>query len=247
MEEVIRVEDVWMLFNLSRKREERVKEYVIDMLKGQLFFDKFWALKGVGFRLEQGDSMGIVGLNGSGKSTLLKLIAGIMEPTVGRVYTKGLIAPLLELGGGFSGNMTARENVFLSGSMHGLSRRHLLDKYEEIVEFSELGPFMDVPVRNFSSGMRSRLGFALATTIHPNILILDEVLAVGDAKFRSKAMARMQGIINSGATLLFVSHSIDQVAKLCNKALWLDHGHVRMLGSAKDVCAKYKAFCAQKT
>lgn len=247
MEQAIRVEDVWMLFNLSRKKEERLKEYVIDLVRGELFFDKFWALKGVSFSLEKGDSLGVVGLNGAGKSTLLKLVSGILEPTIGEIEIKGTIAPLVSLGGGFAGDMTARENIFLTGSMHGLSRSYLEERCEEIIRFAELDDFADVPVRNFSSGMRSRLGFGIATAIEPDILIMDEVMAVGDGKFRAKSMERIQQIIKGGATVLFVSHSIDQVSKVCNKALWLDHGHMRDFGPASEICAKYKAFCAQKS
>ena len=245
MEESIKVEDVWMLFNLSRKKEERIKEYIINLIKGELFFDQFWALKGISFSLKKGDSLGIVGLNGAGKSTLLKLISGIMEPTAGSIETEGIIAPLIELGGGFYGDMSARENIYLTGSMHGLSRRYLKEREQEIIQFAELEEFADVPVRNFSSGMRSRLGFAIATAIQPDILIMDEVLSVGDAKFRSKSIKRIEQIIESGATVLFVSHGIDQVDKICSKALWLDHGHMKMFGESREVCAQYKEFCAR--
>ncbi len=245
MEEAIEVRDVWMMFNLSRKREERIKEYVINLVRGQLFFDRFWALKNVSFTLNKGDSLGVIGLNGSGKSTLMKLVAGVIQPTLGKIRTNGGIAPLIELGGGFDGNLSARENIYFTGSMHGLTKEFLDEKYEEIVTFAELEKFIDVPVKNFSSGMKARLGFAVATVIDPDILIVDEALSVGDAKFRGKCEDRIQEIISKGATVLFVSHSIEQVQKLCREVLWLDHGHVKMIGSAREICPLYKEFCVR--
>ncbi len=246
MEEAVQVKHVWMLFNLSRKKEERIKEYVIDLLKGQLFFDRFWALRDISFTLEKGESFGIVGLNGSGKSTLLKTIAGILEPTSGSVAVQGVVAPLIELGGGFDPELTARENIFLTGSMHGLGRGLIREKYPSVIEFAELCGFEDVPVKNFSSGMRSRLGFAIATAIEPDVLIVDEVLSVGDARFREKCERRIQEIIGRGATVLFVSHSAGQVERICGRALWLDHGEMRLIGPAQEVCAAYQDFCKGK-
>lgn len=239
METCIQASDLWMMFNLSREKEERFKEYVINMVRGKLHFDKFWALKDISFQIQKGDSLGVIGLNGSGKSTLLKLISGIMRPTVGKVRTEGVIAPLIELGGGFDGNMSARENVFFTGAMHGFSQKYLEERYQDILDFAELNDFANVPLRNFSSGMKARLGFSIATHIEPDILIIDEVLSVGDYTFREKSMKRIQAIIDSGATVLFVSHSMDQVKKLCNKAIWLDHGHMRMYGEAAQVCNAY--------
>lgn len=239
METCVKVEDLWMMFNLSREREERFKEYVINMARGKLHFDKFWALKDISFEVEKGDSLGIIGLNGAGKSTLLKLVSGIIKPTFGTVQTNGVIAPLIALGGGFDSTLSAKENIFFTGSMHGFSHKYLAERYQDILDFAELNEFADVPVRNFSSGMNARLGFSIATHINPDILILDEVLSVGDYTFKNKSMKRTREIIDSGATVLFVSHSMDQVKKLCKKAIWLDHGYMRMYGPSNRVCNAY--------
>ena len=227
------------MFNLSTERVDNIKEYVIRMLKRQLFFREFWALRDISFKLEKGDSLGVIGLNGSGKSTLLKVVAGILKPTKGRVMVRGSVAPLIELGAGFDADLSARENIFLNGAILGYSREYMEEKFDEIVSFAELQDFIDVPVKNFSSGMTARLGFAIATMNIPDILIVDEVLAVGDYKFQEKSFARMERIINSGATVLFVSHSVEQVKKMCNKALWLEHGKMKMFGDVNVVCDAY--------
>lgn len=239
MSAIIELENVSMMFNLSTERVDNIKEYVIRMLKRQLFFREFWALRDISFKLEKGDSLGVIGLNGSGKSTLLKVVAGILKPTKGRVMVRGSVAPLIELGAGFDAELSARENIFLNGAILGYSREYMEEKFDEIVSFAELQDFIDVPVKNFSSGMTARLGFAIATMNIPDILIVDEVLAVGDYKFQEKSFARMERIINSGATVLFVSHSVEQVKKMCNKALWLEHGKMKMFGDVNVVCDAY--------
>ena len=209
-------------------------------MKKQVSYDEFWALKDVSFEVKQGDSLGLIGLNGSGKSTMLKTIAGVLKPTKGQVTVGGNIAPLIELGAGFDMDLTARENVFLNGALLGYNRAQMEAQYEDIVEFSELSEFMDVPVKNFSSGMVSRLAFAIATIGIPDILIVDEVLSVGDFRFQEKCEARIQNMKDQGTTILFVSHSIEQVKKICNKVVWLDHGVLKMFGDAQEICSIYE-------
>lgn len=228
-----------MMFNLSTEKVDSIKEYIIKAIKKELHFQEFWALKGVSFELEKGDSLGIIGLNGSGKSTLLKIISGVLKATKGSVEAVGSIAPLIELGAGFDANLTARENIYLNGAILGYSRAYMDERFDEIIQFSELEDFVDTAIKNFSSGMVARLGFAIATMNIPDILIIDEILAVGDFKFQQKSFARMQEMIRSGATVVFVSHSIEQVKNICNKALWLDHGDVKMFGDAQIVCDQY--------
>lgn len=235
----ISVNDVWIRFNLASERVDNIKEYVIKMLKRQLMFQEFMALKGISFEVKAGESWGFVGTNGSGKSTLLKTISGILKPYKGSVQVNGTISPLIELGAGFDGNLTARENIFLNGSVLGYSEKFLKEKFDEIVDFAELRDFLDVPIKNFSSGMAARLGFAIATTVKPDILICDEVLAVGDLKFQEKCEQRMNELLSGGTTLLFVSHSIEQVKRMCQKAIWIDHGEMKMIGNAEEVCNAY--------
>lgn len=236
---MVRVEDASMMFNMSSERVDNIKEYVIRLLKKQLAFEEFWALQGISFELEAGDSLGIVGLNGSGKSTLLKLVAGVLKPTKGKVETYGCIAPLIELGAGFDDDLSAEENVYLNGAILGYSKEYMQERYEKIIKFAELEGFTQIPLKNYSSGMKARLGFAIATMNTPDILILDEVLAVGDYRFQEKSFGRMQEILHSGATVLFVSHSVEQVRKICRKALWLEGGRMRMYGDADSVCSAY--------
>ena len=202
--------------------------------------EEFWALKDVSFKVHKGDSVGLIGLNGSGKSTMLKTIAGVLKPTEGTVETVGSIAPLIELGAGFDMDLTARENVYLNGALLGYTRKEMNNFYEDIVGFSELDNFMDVPVKNFSSGMVSRLAFAIATIGIPDILIVDEVLSVGDFQFQEKCERRIYNMIDKGTTILFVSHSIDQVKKICNKIVWLEQGHMKCYGDAREICNEYK-------
>lgn len=239
MGSVIKVNDVSMMFNLSSEKIDSIKEYFIKAVRRELHFQEFWALRDISFTLEKGDSLGIVGLNGSGKSTLLKIVSGILKPTKGTVETCGSIAPLIELGAGFDANLSARENIYLNGAILGYSRAYMSERFDEIIEFAELQDFVDTAVKNYSSGMVARLGFAIATMNVPDILIIDEILAVGDYKFQEKSFARMQEMIASGATVVFVSHSIEQVQKICKKALWLERGHMRMLGDADAVCGEY--------
>ncbi len=235
----IKVENVSMQFNLSQEKVDNLKEYVIKLAKGELFYQEFWALKNISFYVKRGEKMGIVGLNGAGKSTLLKLISGVMKPTTGNITVNGGIVPLLELGGGFDGNYTGRENIFLRGALLGYSKEFMESKYDEIVEFSELEEFIDVPVKNYSSGMITRLGFSISTIVHPQILILDEVLSVGDAKFQEKSMQRMKSFLNQDVTVLLVSHSAAQIKNLCSRAIWLDKGRMVMMGDAEEVADKY--------
>ncbi len=235
----ISVNDVWIRFNLANERVDNIKEYVIKILKKQLMFQEFMALKGITFDVEAGESWGVVGTNGSGKSTLLKTISGILKPYKGNVQVNGTISPLIELGAGFDGNLTARENIFLNGCVLGYSESFIKEKFTEIVDFAEVREFLDVPIKNFSSGMSARLGFAIATTVKPDILICDEVLAVGDFKFQEKCEQRMNKLLSGGTTLLFVSHSIEQVKRMCQKAIWIDHGEMKMIGSAEEVCNAY--------
>ena len=237
---IIQVENVSMMFNQSSDRIDNIKEYLIRLLKKQLMFQEFWALKHISFELEQGDSLGIVGLNGSGKSTLLKLIAGVLKPTEGTVTAKGAIAPLIELGAGFDDDLSAQENVYLNGAILGYSKEYMDKKYQEIITFAELQDFTQIPLKNYSSGMKARLGFAIATMNVPDILILDEVLSVGDYKFQEKSFRRMEEILHSGATVLFVSHSVEQVRKICKKALWLSNGEIKLFGDVETVCCAYE-------
>lgn len=237
---VVKANNISMMFNMSQEKVDNIKEYIIKMLKHELMFHEFWALKNVSFQLEKGDSLGIVGLNGSGKSTLLKVVAGVLKPTSGEIKTVGSIAPLIELGAGFDDDLSAEENVLLNGSILGYSKEYMLSKYDDIIRFAELDGFTNTALKNFSSGMKARLGFAIATMNIPDILILDEVLAVGDFKFQEKSFARTQEIINAGTTVLFVSHSVEQVRRMCNKVLWLDHGQVVMFGDTETVCAAYE-------
>jgi len=237
----VKVDHVTMRFNLSKEKVDNLKEYAIKFVKGQLHYNEFQALKDVSFTVNKGDRLGILGLNGAGKSTILKVIAGVYKPSEGHVERHGKMAPMIELGAGFDPQYTGKENIYLYGSVLGFSREFLDEKYDEILEFSELHEFIDVPLKNYSSGMKARLGFAIATIVEPEILILDEVLSVGDAKFRRKCENKMQGMFDKGVTVLFVSHSIEQVKNLCNKAILLDHGKLIAQGDIEDVAAIYES------
>ncbi len=236
---VISVNDVSMCFNMSKEKIDSIKEYVIKVARHQLMYTQFTALHDISFDVHKGEIVGLVGLNGSGKSTLLKIIAGVMKPTTGSVSVKGSIAPLIEVGAGFNANLTGRENIFLNGMLLGYSKKYLEEHTNEIIEFSELNEFIDVPLKNYSSGMRSRLGFAIATTVHPRILIVDEVLAVGDFKFQKKCQQRISEMMSNDTTVLFVSHSISQVKSLCSRCIWLEKGHIIMDDTADVVCDEY--------
>lgn len=242
---MIDVKNVSMRFNLASEKLDSFKEYVIKTLKKQVSYDEFWALTDVSFQVLKGDAVGLIGLNGSGKSTMLKTIAGVLKPTKGSVKVCGTVAPLIELGAGFDMDLTARENVFLNGALLGYSRAEMSSYYDDIVEFSELHEFMNVPVKNFSSGMVSRLAFAIATIGVPDILIVDEVLSVGDFLFQQKCEARIRKMMENGTTVLFVSHSIDQVMSLCNKVAWLEKGRLRCFGNAREIGEEYKNYRAE--
>lgn len=237
----LKVDHVSMKFNLSAEKVDNIKEYMIKMIKKELMFQEFWALRDINFEVRKGDRLGIMGLNGAGKSTLLKIVSGVLKATEGNVSINGKIAPLLELGAGFDRQYTGGENIFLYGAMLGHSKEFLTEKYKEIVEFSELGSFINVPVKNYSSGMRARLGFAVATIVEPEILILDEVLSVGDAKFRKKCEKRIQSMFDKGVTVLFVSHSTQQVLRICNRGILLEQGRLIAEGSVEDVVNFYEA------
>lgn len=240
-QEIIKVEHVSMRFSLASEKITSFKEYVIKTAKKQLSYGEFWALKDVSFSINKGDALGLIGLNGSGKSTMLKVIAGVLKPTKGSVQIGGSVAPLIELGAGFDYDLTAEENVYLNGALLGYSRQEMQKHYDDIVEFSELKDFMNVPVKNFSSGMISRLAFSIATIGIPDILIVDEVLSVGDFRFQEKCKNRIKHMLDQGTTLLFVSHSIEQVEELCNKVVWLDKGSVKMFGDSKNIAEIYSA------
>lgn len=238
--EVLKVENVGMKFNLMESKVDNLKEYVIKLLKHELRYQEFWALKNISFSVNKGERVGILGLNGAGKSTLLKIVAGVLKATEGKVTVNGKIAPLLELGAGFDPQYTGAENIYLYGAVLGYPKEFINEKYDEIIEFSELGDFIHVPVKNYSSGMKARLGFAIATLVEPEILILDEVLSVGDAKFRKKCEKRIMKMFDKGVTVLFVSHSIDQVKSICDRAIILDKGRLVADGTLEEVCDFYE-------
>lgn len=238
--EMIKVDHVSMKFNLSQEKIDSIKECFIKFVKREIKYDEFWALKDINFTLNRGERLGILGLNGAGKSTLLKVIAGVFKPTEGSVARHGVMAPLLELGAGFDMQYTGAENIYLYGAVLGYSKSFIDEKFDEIVSFSELQKFIDVPLKNYSSGMKARLGFSIATIVAPDILILDEVLSVGDAKFRKKSEKKVMEMFDKGVTVLFVSHSLEQVERLCNKAMILEHGNMLAYGDLKEVAQKYR-------
>ena len=241
MEPSIKVDNVSMCFNLATEKHESLKEYLLAMVQGRLQYDEFYALRDVSLDIMPGDFYGLVGLNGSGKSTLLKTIAGVYKPTKGKVTVNGTIAPLIELGAGFDMDLTARENIYLNGTVLGFSPKYLDEKFDEIVEFSELQNFLDVPLKNYSSGMVARIGFAIATITKPDILIADEVLSVGDFLFQQKCEKRMQELMAGGTTVILVSHSSEQIERRCSTVAWLSHGRLKMNGDTETVCNAYKA------
>ena len=234
------VDNVSMKFNLSKEKVDSLKDYIIKSIKKEIKYNEFWALQNVSFTVEKGDRVGILGLNGAGKSTLLKVIAGVFKPTEGSVTKHGKMVPLLELGAGFDQQYTGKENIYLYGAMLGYSKEFIDEKYDEIVKFSELKEFIDVPIKNYSSGMKSRLGFSIATVVSPKILILDEVLSVGDAKFRKKSEKKVLSMFDSGVTVLFVSHSLAQVQRICNKAMILEKGKLIAYGDIDTISKQYE-------
>ncbi len=236
---IIQVKDVSICFNMSKEKVDNIKEWSIKLAKRQLKFEEFWALKNISLDIKKGESVGLIGPNGSGKSTLLKVMAGVLKPTKGSITVEGSIAPLIELGAGFDPDLTARENIFLNGAILGYSNEKMEEFFDDIVDFSELREFLDVPVKNFSSGMFARLGFAIATVVRPDILICDEILAVGDFKFQDKCRNRILDMKKQGTTILFVSHSTGDVQKICEKAAWIKQGNLVMYGDAEQVCSAY--------
>ena len=240
MKSIIEVNNVSMRFKMTKERIFSLKEYFIKFVKGELVFEEFRALTDVSFSVKKGEILGIIGYNGAGKSTMLKVISGIMNPTSGYIKVEGVISPLIELGSGFDMELTARENIFLNGYILGYSKKFIKEHFDKIVEFSELEEFLDVPVKNFSSGMVARLGFAIATIVQPEILIVDEILSVGDFKFQEKSENKIKEMLASGTTVILVSHAINQIEDICTKVLWLEHGKVRGYGNTKEICEEYK-------
>lgn len=239
-ENAVELRNVEMHFNMSKEKLESLKEYFLKLATRKLMFEDFIAVNNVSFDIKKGDVFGIVGLNGSGKSTTLKLISGILTPTKGTVETNGIIAPLIELGAGFDFDLTARENIYLNGSVLGYSKKFMDENFDKIVEFSEMQEFLDTPMKNYSSGMVARVGFAIATVTKPDILIVDEILAVGDFHFQEKCEQRIKSMIDDDTTVIIVSHSIEQIERLCKHCVWLEKGKIKMIGDAQEVCNAYK-------
>lgn len=240
-EYAVEVNDVTMIFNMASESLTNLKEYFIKLIRHELFFKEFRALKDISFKVRRGEVVGLVGTNGSGKSTMLKIIAGVLEPSEGECIVRGNIAPLIELGAGFDPELTARENIYLNGSLLGYTKEFIDENLEGIIEFAELRDFMDMPLKNFSSGMTARIAFAIATITEPDILIVDETLSVGDVFFQEKCERRIQRFIESGdVTVLFVSHSIEQVERICQRAIWIEKGDLRMDGPVDEVCEAYR-------
>lgn len=238
---MIRAKNISMRYLMTYDRIQSIKEYMVQLVKRKIKYEEFWALKDVSFEIEKGEVVGIIGHNGAGKSTLLKVISGILKPTSGELEVNGNIVPMLELGSGFDHDLTGRENIFLNGAILGYTEMYLKEKYDEIVDFSELDKFIDVPIRNYSSGMLMRLAFSIATVVQPEILIVDEILAVGDAAFQEKSKARMLELMGGGTTVLFVSHSLEQIREMCDRVIWLEHGNVQMIGETETVCNSYQS------
>lgn len=240
MQKIIVADNVSMCFNLSSERVDSLKDLLIKKIKFQsCSFDEFWALNNISFSVDKGESCALIGANGSGKSTMLKIISGILTPTKGSVEVNGSIAPLIELGAGFDYELTGRENIFLNGAILGYSKKLMLEKYDEIIDFSELRDFIDVPVKNYSSGMIARLGFSIATMVKPEILVVDEILAVGDQAFQDKCHKRLEDMMNSGTTVLLVSHSAADIKRICQKAVWIDKSNLRFVGNVDEALQLY--------
>ena len=239
---MITLNNVSMKFNLGVEKDNSLKMMFINFLtpkKKKKKKEYFWALRDIDFTIEKGDVVGIIGSNGAGKSTLLKVVSGVYKPTTGTVTVDGKISPMIELGAGFDSELTARENIFLNGAILGYSKEFILEKFDALVEFSELKDFLDVPIKNFSSGMVAKLAFSISTIVEPEILIVDEILSVGDIKFQEKSKNKMMSMIKGGTTVLYVSHSIDSIKELCSKVIWLDHGKIVKIGNAKEICNEY--------
>lgn len=240
MDSIITVDNVSMRFRMDKNKTTSLKEWVVTHLLGKQQYEEFSALSDVSFEVKRGEIVGIIGRNGAGKSTLLKVISGIFKPTEGKVVTAGRVAPMLELGSGFDMELSGHDNIFLNGAILGFSEEFLKSKYDEIVAFSELGEFIDMPLKTYSSGMLARLAFSVATMIEPEILIVDEILSVGDAAFQEKSRTRMMSMMSGGTTVLFVSHSLQQIREMCDRVIWLEQGEIRMLGETNTVCEAYE-------
>ena len=237
---MIELKNVSLKYNMSKEKVLSFKEYIIKFIKNELHYEEFWALKNITMKIEKGEVVGLVGFNGAGKSTLLKIISQIIEPTTGTVKVNGKISPLIELGTGFDFDLTARENIYLNGYILGYSKKFINKSFEEIVDFAELSEFIDVPLKNFSSGMVARLGFAISTIVKPDILIVDEILSVGDFKFQEKSLNKIKSMMKDGVTVLMVSHSLDQIEKMCNRVVWLENGSIKKIVLTKEICSEYK-------
>ena len=238
---MIKLENVSMKFNLGIEKNYSIKEAFISIFdkKRRIKKSEFWALNDISFNIKKGEVIGLIGSNGAGKSTLLKIVSGVMKPTKGKVIVNGAISPMIELGAGFDLELTARENIYLNGAILGYSKRFIDEKFEEIVEFSELRDFLDAPVKNFSSGMIAKLAFSVATVVEPEILIVDEILSVGDIKFQEKSKNKMMEMITGGTTVLYVSHSLESIKELCDRVVWIEHGKMIKIGKAKEICDEY--------
>ncbi|MCF6093262.1 ABC transporter ATP-binding protein [Microaerobacter geothermalis] len=245
MEKVdIHVDNVTMKFRVSNEKVDSLKEYFLRVIKKNVRYSEFHALKSISFKIYRGERVGIIGHNGAGKSTLLKIISGVLKPSEGKVSVNGSIAPLLELGAGFDPELSGAENIYLNGAILGKTKEYMYSKYNEIVEFSGLGDFIYTPLKNYSSGMRARLGFSIATQVDPDILIVDEILGVGDEQFRKKSSDKMMEMINSGKTVIIVSHSLNQIKQLTDKVIWLHKGEIKEIGETKSICSEYQKFMA---
>ena len=240
---MIKVDNVSMKFNLCKEQITSFKEFIVAKIKGELNYEEFWALQNISFEINKGEILGIIGTNGSGKSTLLKIISGIIKPTTGSVAVQGTIAPMIELGTGFDMELTGKENIYLNGAVLGLKKDFIEAKENEIIEFSELKEFIDVPLKYYSSGMIARLAFAIATTVTPDILIVDEILSVGDGPFQEKSYGKMHELMSGGTTVVYVSHSLDTIKEICNKAVWIEKGKMMEFGDAQEVCGIYQKYC----
>lgn len=242
-ENIIEVKNVSMKFNLMEEKVDTIKDYILKIIKGQMLYNEFSALTDVSFQVKKGDILGIIGFNGAGKSTMLKILAGVLKPTAGEVVVRGSVAPLIEVGAGFDPELTARENIFLNGAILGHRREFLKEHFQEIIDFAELNQFVDVPVKNFSSGMYARLGFSIATIVKPDILIVDEVLSVGDYRFQEKCEDRIRKMILGGTTVLLVSHDLNLVKNICNQVVFLQQGKLKDFGETDVICKRYEEEC----
>lgn len=240
---LIEIENVSLKYNKPNEKIGTLKEFVVKLFKGKLRYNSFWVLNDINLQVKRGESLALIGLNGSGKTTLLKLIAGIVQPTKGKIKVNGSVAPLISLGAGFDNESTAKENVFLNGAILGYSKKEMQRKYKSIVEFAELEGNMNTPIKNFSSGMLARLGFAIAVDVHPDILLVDEVLSVGDINFRKKCQDKIAQILKEGTTIVYVSHNMNEVCRLCKNALWIKDNKMHRYGPSNEIVKEYKAFC----